>query len=767
MLNIDNATHSYFQGREVIGGNAQRIDINGKVSGQTRYVEDIVMAGLLHASVLRSPHHHARLLSLDINKAVVMPGVVRVITARDIPGLNGLDGYSRNEPVLTPLGDTLRHKGAPIALVVAESPRLARQASQAIAVEYEILPHQFDADDALEENAPDIYPAGNVLNTYSLSHGDLGAAFGASDVILETDYQTAFQEHSALERESVLGYIDADGHLTVVSGTHEPHWQRDYIGQTLGIDPLRVRVIVPPTGGSFGSRQDPWPLVATGLMAYLLEKPVRLVYTRAEVFDATPKRHPYHVKLKIGASSEGRLTGIQVRITANTGGYDSAGYWIPNYAVTSSGGPYTWQAVDAFAQSVYTNGPKCGQFRGYGTPQSTFATECTLDELAQQLQIDPLELRLKNRLLQGGISFLGYPVGESLGFAQVLEALRPSYRRYQEEAQEANILSTPYRLGVGLAGMWYRFGKSGSLRVETQAELAGDGHFIIYCSAPDYGQGIGTVMLQLAAEALGVPRDSLELVNADTNLTPDSGIQGASRATYFTGSSVVNAAENLKLQIIATAAEMIDCDPSELSIQRMQVVDKSNPTHSVTLTSVAEEMDRLGKSRRATGIFDLSPQFPQETRPEYIPVLTTGAQVALVQVDMETGQVRVKRIAAAHDVGRTINPSDAIGQIQGAIVMGIGTALLEEYRPGLTTGFTDYILPMIDAVPEMEVCLVEVPSYYGPHGAKGLGEAAILPTAPAIINAISRAIGVRLRRLPATPERVFAAIRSRGFHDAR
>jgi CO/xanthine dehydrogenase Mo-binding subunit len=322
-------------------------------------------------------------------------------------------------------------------------------------------------------------------------------------------------------------------------------------------------------------------------------------------------------------------------------------------------------------------------------------------------------------------------------------------------------------MGVGLAGMWYRFGKSGSLRIETQAELARDGHFIIYCSAPDYGQGIGTVMLQLAAEALGTRRDCLELVNADTARTPDSGIQGASRATYFIGSSVINAAQNLKLQIIATAAEMIDRDPSDLALWSDCVAAKSDASHSVALTAVAEEMDRLGKLRKATGIFDLSPQFPQETRPEYIPMITTGAQVALVRVDMETGQVEVKRIAAAHDVGRTINPSDAIGQIQGAIVMGVGTALLEEYQPGLTTGFANYILPMIDDVPDLEVYLVEVPSYYGPHGAKGLGEAAILPTAPAIINAVSRAIGRRIRRVPATPERVFEAIRLRSLHDTR
>jgi CO/xanthine dehydrogenase Mo-binding subunit len=761
MTRIDQMAGGYSADSSPIGGSALRLDTLGKVTGQTRYVEDMTLPGMLHACVLRSPYHHARLLALDVAAAESYPGVIRIITASDIPGENGLSGYSRDEPVLTPVGDTLRQKGAPIALVVAETFENARQAAAAIEVECERLPHVFDAGEALDKQSIRIYPGGNLLNSYTLAHGDIEAAFAGSAVILETDYRTSFQEHSTLEREVTLGYLDDDGKVTVIGGTHEPHWQVGYIAQALGISPLQVLVIHPPTGGSFGSRQDPWPLVAAGLIAYLVKKPVRLAYSRREVFDATPKRHPYHICMKIGADKSGGLTGIQVRIQANTGGYDSAGYWIPNFAVTSSGGPYTWQAVDACAQAVYTNGPKCGQFRGYGYPQSTFALECSLDELAERLTLDPLDLRLKNRLAQNENSFLGYPVGESLGYAEVLETLRLPYCQYQEEAQRFNAKKGPYRMGVGVAGMWYRFGKSGSLRVETWAELALDGHFVIYCSAPDYGQGIETVMMQLAADSLGVSRDCVHLVNADSGCTPDSGIQGASRATYFTGSAVINAVQNLQQEIISAAAEMIDQDPARLVLSGDCVYVSADSSRSVSLASVAAELEHLGKSRRVTGVFDLSPQFPQETRPEYLPLITTGAQIAQVVVDMETGQVEVKRIAAANDVGRTINPPGAAVQVRGAVLMGLGTALIEEYLPGLTTGFSDYILPLIDAVPEIEVFLVEVPSFYGPHGAKGLGEAAILPTAPAIINAVSRAIGTRIRQIPATPPRVLQAIKAR------
>jgi CO/xanthine dehydrogenase Mo-binding subunit len=757
MMNKDKAS------RRPPGGNACRADSAGKVTGSTRFVEDISMPGLLHAAVLRSPHHHARLLSLDTSKAAEMPGVQKIITALDIHGENALTGYSLDEPFLTPVGGTLKQKGAPIALVAAEGLEQARHAAVAIEACYHPLPHLFESAEALRPDACQIYPQGNVLSTFDLAHGDLQSAFSTSDVLVETEYNTSFQEHSTLEREVTLGYFDEKGVLTVLGGTHEPHWQVGYIAKVLGIDPLGVRVIVPPTGGSFGGRQDPWPLIAAGLMAYLTGKPVRLAYTRREVFDATPKRHPYQIHMKIGARGDGCFTGIQVSIDANTGAYDSAGYYIPNYAVTASGGAYAWQAVEAFAQAVYTNGTKCGQFRGYGAPQSTFALECTLDELSQKLQVDPLELRLMNCLRQGEISFLGYPVGETLGYRQVLESLYSSYLYLMEEAKEYNRRQDVFQMGVGMAGMWYRFGKSGSLRIETRAELSLEGRFIVYCSAPDYGQGIGTVMSQLAAEGLGVPRDAIALINADSALTPDSGIQGASRATYFIGSSVMDAVMKLKEQIFSAAAEMIDWHPAGMLLGSDCVYATVDPDRSVSLSAVAAELEQLGKRRTVTGVFDLSPQFPMETRPEYIPLIVTGAQLAQVVVDMETGQTRVKKVVAAHDVGQVINPIDAVGQIQGAIVMGVGSALMEEYLPGVSTGFTDYILPMVYESPDIEVILVEVPSFYGPLGAKGLGEAAMLPTAPAVINAVSRAIGKRLRRIPATPPRVLGAIQGKRY----
>ena len=678
---------------------------------------------------------------------------------------------------MCPVGATVRMVGAPVALVAAETLAAARAGLAAIEMRYEILPHVFESDAALAPGATHIAGRGdNVLTSFAVQHGDLDAAFADSAAIVEAEYRTAFLEHSALERETLLGYYDEQGRLTVTGGNHEPFYQQKYIANALALPLDQVRVIVPPTGGSFGGKQDPWPFIATALMTQAVRRPVRLVYSRAESFDATPKRHPYVVRSKIGATADGRLTGIRVRIDANTGGYDAGGQHIPNYAVTASGGPYHWQAVDAYAQTVYTNSPKAGQYRGFGTAQSAFAAECALDELAEKLGIDPLELRLKNTLCTGEISFLGYPVAETIGFTQVLEALRPHYEVYLADADAFNgspclpvslstslpttnlpILQSATRRGVGLAGMWYRFGKSGTLRVEAHAELALDGHFVIYCTAADYGQGMNTVISQMAAEALGVPRARIEVINGDTARVPDSAIQGASRATYFVGGAVTAAAEGLKDEILGMAAELLDRPPSSLVIRADRVIAPDGA--AIGLTEIAAEFDRIGKSRRLRGFFDLSEHFPTDTMPEYVPLFVTGAHVAEVEVDLRTGETRVLRMAAAHDVGRVVNRMDAEGQIEGAMLMGVGAALMEEVLPGHTRGFADYYLPTVKSMPQTDVILVEVPGLHGPHGVKGLGEAAMLPATPAIINAMSRAIGRRLREIPATPERVLRAMR--------
>lgn len=737
-----------------------RTDSLHKVTGQALYVEDMAIPDRLYVKVVRSPHHHARLCGLDVSRAARLPGVRRILTWADIPGINGFPDYSVEEPVLTPVGATLRMLGAPIALVVAESPEQGQAALEAVQADLDPLPYTFEAEEALRPGAYPIAGEANVLATYQIKHGDLQAAFAASDLVLEASFQTAFLEHAYLERESLLGYIDEEGRVTVVGGSHQPYNQRRFIAEVLKLPLDQVRVITPPTGGSFGGKQDPWPFTAVGLAVYHLRQPVLLVYSRSESMLASPKRHPYRVNYRIGATRTGELTGVHVRIDCNTGGYDSGGRFIPNYAVTAAGGAYRWRAVDGLARSVYTNGPKAGQFRGFGTAQSTFALECALDELTEKLGLDPLEFRLRNSLRPAEETFLGYSLPDDIGYRQVLEAIQPHFNQFAQDAGAYNQTHArdPLRRGVGLSGMWYRFGKSGGLKIEAHAELARDGHFIIYCSAPDYGQGTNTTMSQIAAAALGVGRDRVEIVNADTARVPNSDVQGASRATFFVGGAVKKVAETLVQAIFGVAAELLDTPASNLVLANDRVTAKEPPGQEVSLVEVAREFDRMGRSRRVADAFDLSPAFPIETRPEYLPLFITGAHLADVLVNLETGVVQVQRMVAVHDVGHVVNPLDASGQVEGAMVMGLGAALLEEYVPGQTTGLINYHLPNVLSMPEIQVILVEVPSSFGPYGVKGLGEAALLPSTPAIINAVSRAIEKRIRSIPATPERVLAAI---------
>jgi aldehyde oxidoreductase len=485
-----------------------------------------------------------------------------------------------------------------------------------------------------------------------------------------------------------------------------------------------------------------------------------LAYSRRESFDASPKRHPYQIDYRVAATASGALTGLYLRFVADTGAYDADGYHIPRYGLVAGGGAYRWQAVDAKAWSVYTNNPKSGQMRGFGTPQITFALECTLDELAGRLGMDPLQLRLKNAIDDETVTFLGYPPAETVGYRECLEAIRPEYEAAHARAEALNHQERgdPWRRGVGLAGMWYRFGKAGRISSEADAELGLDGKITCFCSAPEYGQGTSTVMAQLAAEALGMPRESLAVVNGDTALTPDSDIQGASRSTYWVGGAVTQAAGVLRGQILGTAAEMVNCHPSLLALTAGAVLGPGGVM--VPLADIAAEMKRIGQPRRVKGVFapQVAPLYARNAQEDNLPFFVAGAHLAEVDVNAMTGQVRVVRITAAHDVGRCINPQGVEGQVEGAVIMSLGAALMEEYIPGTSTGFSDYYLPTICCAPEIRVIAVEVPSRWGPQGAKGLGEAATLPTTPAVINAIHHATGARIRQIPATPERVLAAI---------
>ncbi len=747
-------------GREFsgIGGSPERHKGWERVSGEALFAEDISMPNLHYMSVVRSPHFHARVDALDVAPALEVPGVLRVLTAADIPGENGLADYSLDEHLLAPVGGRVRMLGDPVALVVATSREAATQGAKALRVDYTPLPHRTEIDRALEADAIPIHDGGNLLAEDEVVTGDIEGVLGESDVVVQSEYITSFQAHMAIEREAAVAYIDEEGRVAVICANHEPHWDRSSLSKILGLPEGKIRVITPPIGGSFGGKQDIWPMAAAALAAYHLRLPVQLAYTRREVMDAAPKRHPYKCDCVVGATREGELTGMKFDALINKGAYDSAGRYVPNYAVTAAVGPYRWKATKARARSIYSNGPKAGQFRGFGTPQAAFAMECSLDELCEKLGADPLEFRLRNALRENDVSGLGFRVAESLDYVKVLEALAPDYREASLGVAAFNAEARPgLRRGLGFAGMWYRFGKFGRPLSQAEIELGLDGSFTIYASGADYGQGIETVFTQLAAERLGVSREALRLVNADTAHTLDGDVTGASRNTYWVGGGVTDAARGLRAAILDAAASLLDQAADTLTLRDDRV---SSPRGELSLARIAQELEARGIPRRVKGTIDLRDVFPDNERTGlYLPMFVTGACLAQVEVEIETGLTRVISVSSAHDVGRVINRRGAEGQIEGSIVMGMGSVLMEEFIPGLSTGFSDYMIPTMRSTPDIRVHLVETPSRYGPFGVKGLGEAAMLATAPAMVNAISRAIGLRIRRLPATAERILAAIR--------
>jgi CO/xanthine dehydrogenase Mo-binding subunit/aerobic-type carbon monoxide dehydrogenase small subunit (CoxS/CutS family) len=736
-----------------------------RVSGATRFVEDIALPGLLHVAVVRSPHFHARVLDIDITLACSTPDVIRALTAADIPGENGLGGYSVGEPLLVPAGGEVRMRGDPLALVIASDAVSAREGAARVRADYEVLPHALEPPRDIPGSGA---PAGDgILAESSFQTGDADAALRAADVRVSAAYEIASQAHMGLEREAALAYVDEGGILTVVGGTHEPHWARGYLARILGLPLVGVRVIAPPVGGSFGARQDVTPLALAALCAYHVRRPVRLAYSRREVMEAAPKRHAYRAAIEVSArrgeaGGPPRLSGLATDMVANTGAHDSGGRYIAEYAVTASGGAYRWDAIRSRARVLYTNAAKAGQFRGFGTPQPVLALECALDELCERLDADPLEFRLNNIIAPGEPLFLGCPPGETLGYRECLEAVRPDYKEMMERARAFNAdpRNAGLRRGVGIAGMMYRFGKFGAPRSRAEVELGLDGRITLYTSAADYGQGIETAFLRLASQTLGVERAALDLVNADTLRTPDGDVAGASRAAYWVGSSLVDACRRLKQAMLDAAAEMLDAPPTTLEFREVgsAVEVRGDPARSLSFAEIAGEMANLGQPLRLMGQLDLSAQFRDHADSGYLPLFLTGAHVAEVEVDMASGQARCLRVSAAHDVGRVINPRDAIGQIEGGVMMGVGSALMEEYVSGQTLGLSTYHIPTATSAPEIRTHLIEVAGRYAAFGIKGLGEATFLPTPPAILNAISRAIGVRIRRTPATGEYILAAI---------
>ena len=741
---------------KTVGTNVQRVGALERVTGEALFAGDMHMEGAVTLIALRSDRPHARIVNIDLASALETPGCLRVFTADDIPGRNRLGIINKDQHLLA--DHKVRCIGDPIALVAAETPEAAQQAVESIAVVYEDLPAVFDPEEALRPGAPLIHEKGNLLGRRVVKRGSPDAAFKEADVVVERVYTTPHIEHTYLEPDAGLAYVDPDGIVVVYASTQNPHYDQKDVADLLGLDESKVRIVQAATGGGFGSKLDLNVQGFVGLAAYLLNRPARMTYTREEAYLCTSKRHPIKIYYKSGATRDGRLVAADIRIIGDTGAYASYGLAVVTRSAVHATGPYEVPNLYAESLFAYTNNPMAGAMRGFGVPQMAFAHESQMDLLAEALGISPLEIRLRNCYRIGSLTSTRQELKASVGIRATLEAVAPYYN---QRAKEKIVDSEPYvRRGVGIGSMIYGIGNTGVQNPATaHIELTEDGRITLFTGAADMGQGSSTVLSQIAAEELGLSPEEVHLVVADTLFTSSAGASSASRQTYISGNAVLEAAKKLKEVLLTEAAMILKIDRGDLIVEAGRVHSRENPENAVSFERIARRAHRTGLPLKWQGYFDPATTSldPETGAGDPYATYAFATHVAEVEVNIVSGEVRVLRIVAAHDVGKAINPRNVHGQIYSGVAMGVGFALMEEFVPGKTESMKDYHIPSCADMPEVVSIIVEDPEPTGPFGAKGVGEPALIPTAPAILNAIADALGVRIYDLPANLERVIKA----------
>lgn len=741
-----------------IGAPEPRKDAAAKTCGSACYTADIKLPHTTYGFPIRSPHHHARIQSIDIEQAIGLPGVIAVLTSADVPGLKTFGSLIPDQPVLA-VGE-VRHIGEPVVLVVADSLAAAKQAAEQVKIEYEPLPYVLDPISALLEEAPLVHPEGNLLSQFNLSSGDLAAGFGGADVILEEDFSVQRVAPGYMETENSLACYHPDGTLSVWVSSQEPFIDRRAMASVLDIDEERIQILSTVIGGAFGGKEDASLSVLTAFAAFMTKGTVRIVNNRRESFQAHPKRHPARIHLKLGAKKDGTLTALQGQVWMNTGAYASYGPAVGSLLTEMVTGPYRIPNVSIETKVVYTHSPISGAMRGFGSPQAHFAIESAIDMLAERLGMDAAELRAKNILHQGDALPSRVKLNESaLGLERCLELAVEARERLRK------IPAAPGKVsGVGLALAMQSMGLGAKVPDVTthRLEWLPDGRVLIHLGAPDLGQGLATIAEQITAAALGIPYDQVVTAPFDTQNTPDGGVTCASRMTYLVGNAMLDGAASLTKQLLLDAADTL-----KIPVEKLRYADGKVTLPDGAQIPAAEFAGRAaerGKSiqAEAAAVFP----YPESTTPQHLPVgmphvkYAFAAQVARVEVDPDLGTVEVKDVAAIHDLGRIINRSTAQGQIEGGVSMGLGYALYEDMKlkPNgqWIDSFTEYLLPTACDMPaNLEVTMLEYPEVDGPFGARGLAEICVVPTAPAVANAVYDAVRVRVKDLPITPEKVY------------
>ena len=750
----------------VVGKSLGRVDSLGKVLGKPIYTMDMVPENALYLKVVRSTVAHALLKKVDLSKARNYPGVAAVVSAQDIPGINESTALLPDKPLFAT--DRVRFAGEPIAAIASFDPSVAEEAVDLVDIEYDPLPSVFSPTEAMKPEATKIHPNGNVAKYLKVRKGDMEKGFKEADIIVEGTYRTPFQEPVPLEPEAGFVIPEPDGSVTCVGSIQSPYHVQTGIAKILSLRPDQVRVIQAATGGAFGPKSDEIPVDVLGmaaLVAIRTRKPAALAYTREESMIGHTKRHPFIISLKVGAKRDGKLTAWEAKLVADTGAYASLGPLVVIRACFHATGPYVIPNVKTDAYCVYTNNTMAGSFRGFGGPQAHFAVESHMDKIAKQLGMDPLDLRLGNILRPGTLTATSQMVDEGCGLEECIRrAVKES--DWQNKRLQFKKSNGTKRRGLGIAIMYHgnSLGPEGNDFATVHMQIDRDGTIRLRTALTEYGTGAPSGLLQIAAETMHVPFEYLKLDASDTEYCGDSGPTVASRTITIGGRATQMVAGTLGQKLKLIAADMLQTQPNDLDVTD-GIYRRKSTDQSVTFPDVVSHAYANGISLKEAGTFtapkcEYNPETSQGT--VYLQY-TYGAVTAEVEVDTETGRVQVLKMVNAYDVGKVINPISLEGQIEGGTIQGLGYAIMEEmiHKNGVVVNpnLADYYVPTSLDIPEMKNIIVEYPGALGPFGAKAIGEPPIVLPAPAIVNAIDNAIGVRIDEIPATPDRVLLAIR--------
>ena len=745
------------------GSRTRKVDGEPKLLGTEIYGADTAPDDSLWMRVVRSPHPRATFVLPSPEKIIEEnPGLMRILTWQDVPGNNGFGIYPhiKDQPVLAK--DQVRYRGEAVAALIGDRKSIEAVTDDDLGIEWVPEDAIESYESALEGKVSPVQEIheDNLLAQGFLKKGDAESVYEQSLIKAQGSWETSYVEHAYIEPEA--GYAVKRGQrLELFVSTQTPYMDRDEVAQVLGIAPDQVRIIPSAVGGGFGGKLDcsVQPLLAVA--AWILEKPIRCTFTRPESLASSTKRHPAKMKASASCDKDGSLTSLSFEGDFNTGAYASWGPTVADRVPIHCSGPYFVPNILAKTRALLTNGPPSGAFRGFGVPQSAIAHEALMDSLAEQTGIDPLEFRLKNALRKGQRTGSGQLLENSVGQAECLEALQSRWQEWRKASEEFNNHSEIIKRGVGIGCCWYGCGNTSMSNPSTmRVGINSEGTITLYNGAMDIGQGANTIMIQICAEALGLPASSFQFIMGDTDLTADAGKTSASRQAFVSGRASQLAGEHLRTQIIHLAEAEEDANLS-LDGSTLWVQDK-NGEHSILLSDLLPRTN--GDVLVGEGTFD-PPTTKLDENGQGSPYATYGfgAHIAEVEVDLKLGTTRVLRLAAAHDVGKTVNPTQVEGQIQGGVAQGLGMALMEEYVQGVTENLHDYLIPTVGDMPDIEILLIEDPEPLGPYGAKGIGEHALIPTAPAILGGIRQATGVSIHRIPATPDRVLQAIQQKGM----